>query len=74
MIALYSYYNYGIKIPFYVTLTQSAACQQRGGCLGADNIPEIGFNQLNQLLTSDKERMANYLIWASDIKWYFGEP
>lgn len=73
-IALFSYYHSRAKIPFFVTLTQSAACEQRGGCPGADNQPEVGYGQLYQLLESDIERMANYLNWASDIKWYSGTP
>lgn len=68
-LSLYSHTNHNNRMMIQGSLTQSQACQQRGGCSGMNNTPNQGWLQLWNVLNSDT-RTAQSLRWSTDMKWY----
>jgi hypothetical protein len=66
-VSLHGYIVHGKRIPFAGTLTQYAACQERG-CNGTDNTPARGWSQLNTAVNLDI-RTATTISFSSDITW-----
>ncbi|MBA2515836.1 MAG: hypothetical protein H0V22_00695 [Solirubrobacterales bacterium] len=58
--------NKGTK--YQGTVTQYAACLQRGGCSGVNNTPQQGFRLLDDQLNSDAAT-ATTLYYATDLKY-----
>jgi len=81
-IGLYSKLSHGTRMTFRGAMTQLAACQQLREefpgipqCVGIDNDPATGFNQLYNRINSDKyQRITNRMVWSTDIKKYKGTP
>jgi hypothetical protein len=79
-IGLYSRLSHNTKMRFRGSMTQLAVCQQLRQenpgvpkCVGVDNDPTTGFAQLYTKIDSDPyDRIDNYMIWASDMKRYYG--
>jgi hypothetical protein len=69
MIVLYAYaYGGATSMDISASLTQYAACSQKGGCSGTNNTASAGWTQLYNALNSDS-RSAQSLYWASDIRY-----
>ncbi len=51
------------------SLTQWQACLQRGGCSGADNTPQQGWQQLYKELNYWPKTAQENIRWMSDICW-----
>jgi len=69
MIVLYAYvYGGATSMDIWVSLTQAAACVQKGGCSGTNNSASAGWTQLHNALISDSRTTQN-LNWASDIRY-----
>jgi hypothetical protein len=66
-VSLRGYTAHGKRIDFAGTLTQFAACQERG-CAGTDNTPAQGWSQLRSAVNADI-RTATSVPWSSDITW-----
>ena len=66
-VSLHGYTAHGRRIDFAGTLTQFAACQERG-CIGTDNTPAQGWSQLYNAVNADI-RTATSLPASSDITW-----
>jgi hypothetical protein len=68
---------------FHGSLTQYYACEQGredyGGelppdCIGANNSPNVGYNQLLNILISDPyDRVLHPMYYKTDILWYQGD-
>lgn len=72
-ISLHGYIAHNRRIDFAGTLTQYAACQERG-CAGTDNTPAQGWSQLHRAVNLDI-RTATEVPHSSDITWrQDGEP
>ncbi|MCS7088812.1 MAG: hypothetical protein NZL91_08970 [Thermoflexales bacterium] len=66
--SLYAATQKGAKLDFIGLLTQWQACQDVGGCVGTDNTPRQGWEQLQAALNADP-RTAMPLPFPSDITW-----
>lgn len=53
LLSKYSVTAYGSRFVFVGALSQMLACQQTGGCPGADNTPDQAWSQLQYLVNSD---------------------
>jgi hypothetical protein len=67
----YAYSRYGTKLDFLGSLTEYAACKQKGTCITTANYnnPLIGDQQLYKWLNSSSDT-AQTLQWSTDISWY----
>jgi hypothetical protein len=69
MIVLYAYvYAGATTMDIDASLTQAAACVQKGGCSGTNNSASAGWTQMHNALISDSRTTQN-LYWASDIRY-----
>lgn len=66
-VSLHGHIMHNKRIPFAGTLTQFAACQERG-CAGTDNTPAQGWAQLHRAVNLDF-RTVTALPASSDITW-----
>lgn len=70
-VSLHGHITHNKRIPFAGTLTQFAACQERG-CAGTDNTPAQGWLQLRNAVNADI-RTATAVPFSSDITWRQGD-
>ncbi len=72
LLSLYSYNTRGYSFIFIGPMTQKQACDQSPGqCVGLDNTPEQGWNQLyNELVRNPSTAFVP--PWLTDIKWWNG--
>jgi hypothetical protein len=66
-VSLHGFIMHNKRIPFAGTLTQFAACQERG-CAGTDNTPARGWLQLRSAVNLDF-RTVTEVPASSDITW-----
>jgi hypothetical protein len=72
LLSLYSYNTRGYSFIFIGPMTQKQACDQSPGqCVGLDNTPEQGWNQLYNELHRYKTTVFTP-PWSTDIKWWNG--
>ncbi len=67
-LSLYSYLAHGSRMDVVGSLSQSQACNQRGGCVGTNNNPDNAWTQLWNALNGDS-RTAQNMSFSSDISW-----
>lgn len=72
-ISLYTNFNHYGPMFFRGTITQFGACDQQGGCPGADFDPGTGFTSLYSRIQNDQYTLfGNKLKWSTDISNYHG--
>ncbi|GAP13008.1 hypothetical protein LARV_00749 [Longilinea arvoryzae] len=73
-VSKYAKVQKGMRIDFSGVMTQSGACQQRGGCTGTSsdtmNTPQEGWNQLWKYTFADPDTRMNRLPWMTDIRYW----